>query len=63
MMHGTSFAPLERESIMAIVKTQNPGLSRHKNMLEPLCLAVLESRLHQAKNGSNQAMLFPDAES
>ena len=51
----------ERESILAAVKVQNPGLSRWKNMLEPLCLAALEARIHQAKNGANQALLFPDA--
>jgi hypothetical protein len=31
-------------------------------MLEPLCLAALEARIHQSKHGANQAMLFPDAE-
>jgi hypothetical protein len=31
-------------------------------MLEPLCLAALETRLHQAKDGSTQPMLFPDVE-
>ena len=51
----------ERESILAAVKVQNPGLSRWKNMLEPLCLAALEARIQQAKAGANQAMLFPDA--
>ena len=50
----------ERDSILTAVKVQNPGLSRWKNMLEPLCLAALEARIHQAKNGTNQAMLFPD---
>jgi hypothetical protein len=35
----------ERESIQAAVKAENPGLSRWKNMLEPLCLAVLATRL------------------
>ncbi len=54
--------PAERESILATVKAHNPGLSRWKNMLEPLCLAALETRLQQAKNGSSQKMLFPDAE-
>jgi replication initiator protein A len=55
--------PAEREAIRAAVKAQNPGLSRWKNMLEPLCLAVLESRFQQARNHSSQAVLFPDAES
>jgi hypothetical protein len=52
----------EREAILATVKAQSPGLSRWKNMLEPLCLAVLETRIHQTKDGSSQPMLFPDAE-
>ena len=55
-------SPAEREAILAAVKAQNPGLSRWKNMLEPLCLAALETRLHQAKHGASQALLFPDAE-
>ena len=52
----------EREAILAAVKAENPGLSRWKNMLEPLCLAALEARIHQPSTGANQAMLFPDAE-
>ncbi len=51
-------AASERESILASVKAQNPGLSRWKNMLEPLCLATLESRLQ----GAGQALLFPDSD-
>ena len=35
----------EREAILAAVKAENPGLSRWKNMLEPLCLAALEARI------------------
>jgi hypothetical protein len=53
----------ERESILASVKAQNPGLSRWKNMLEPLCLATLESRLQTSRHGTSQALLFPDAKS
>ena len=34
----------EREAILAAVKSENPGLGRWKNMLEPLCLSVLETR-------------------
>jgi hypothetical protein len=52
----------DREAILTAVKSQNPGLSRWKNMLEPLCLAALETRIHQAKNGSSQPLLFLDAE-
>ena len=36
----------EREAILAIVKAENPGLSRWKSMLEPLCFAALEARLN-----------------
>jgi hypothetical protein len=54
--------PADREAIFAIVKAENPGLSRWKNMLEPLCLTVLESRLHEIKVGSAQPLLFPGAE-
>jgi Replication initiator protein A len=52
----------ERDAILTTVKAQNPGLSRWKSMLEPLCLAALETRLHQAKESSTQPMLFPDVE-
>ena len=34
----------EREAILAQVKAENPGLSRWKKMLEPLCLVELERR-------------------
>jgi hypothetical protein len=39
----------ERDAILATVKAENPGLSRWKKMLEPLCLDLLEVRL--AANG------------
>ena len=55
--------PTEREAILADVKAENPGLSRWKNMLEPLCLAALEARLRQERVGASQPLLFPDAES
>jgi hypothetical protein len=51
----------ERESILAAVKAENPGLGRWKKMLEPLCLAVLETRLTAAGAGTSQKFLFPDA--
>ena len=35
----------EREAILATVKAENPGLGRWKNMLEPLCLSALETRM------------------
>jgi hypothetical protein len=55
-------ADTERESIVAAVRAQNPGLSRWKNMLEPLCLATLEARLHTPAPSSNQPLLFPDSD-
>ena len=50
----------EREAIVAVVKAENPGIGRFKNMLEPLCLAALEKRL--AEGTVEQKSLFPDAE-
>ncbi|MFO0887989.1 MAG: replication initiator protein A [Isosphaeraceae bacterium] len=50
----------ERESILELVKAQNPGLSRWKNMLEPLCLAALESRLQASSRDRGQPHLFPE---
>ncbi len=50
----------EREEILAVVKAENPGLSRWKRMLEPLCLAALETRLNAGPRPS-QGSLFPDA--
>ena len=52
----------EREAILAAVKSQNPGLGRWKNMLEPLCLSELETRLNEASAHRGQQLLFPDAE-
>jgi hypothetical protein len=53
----------ERESILAAVKADNPGLGRWKKMLEPLCLAVLETRLTVTDTGTSQKFLFADADS
>ena len=53
----------EREAILATVKADNPGLSRWKNMLEPLCLAALENQIRQTRNATSQAMLFSDSNS
>ena len=47
----------EREEILSGVKAANPGLSRWRKMLEPLCLAVLEARM----GGVKQKSLFPEA--
>lgn len=39
----------ERNEILDAVKAENPGLSRWRKMLEPLCLAVIETRLNLVK--------------
>ena len=52
----------EREEILATVKSQNPSLGRWKNMLEPLCLSELETRLNEPGVGPSQQLLFPGAE-
>jgi Replication initiator protein A len=49
----------ERESILAAVKAENPGLSRWERMLEPLCFAALEARLNSPR--AAQKTLFPEA--
>jgi hypothetical protein len=51
-------AHADREAILAQVKAENPGLSRWKKMLEPLCLSELERRLSQEDTAPNQATLF-----
>jgi hypothetical protein len=48
----------EREAILAAVKAENPGLSRWKRMLEPLCFAALEARLNSPR--AAQKSLFPE---
>jgi len=50
----------QRDAILAAVKAENPGLSRWKKMLEPLCLAALEARLRDGKPGASQPSLFPE---
>ncbi len=50
----------ERSTIQDEVRAANPGLSRWKTMLEPLCLTALEERLTSTK--TSQPSLFPDAE-
>jgi hypothetical protein len=39
----------ERETILEVVKAENPGLSRWKKMLEPLCFAALEARINSPR--------------
>jgi hypothetical protein len=49
----------ERDAILAKVKAENPGLSRWKKMLEPLCLSELERRLGGLAGAAHsQATLF-----
>lgn len=53
----------DRDAILASVKAEHPGLSRWRNMLEPLCLAVLETRLRDQGAETAKAVelpLFPD---
>jgi hypothetical protein len=49
---------VEREAILATVKAENPGLSRWRKMLEPLCFAALEARLNSPREA--QQTLFPE---
>ena len=42
-----------RDAILAQVKAENPGLTRWKKMLEPLCLSELERRLDQSPTQGN----------
>jgi Replication initiator protein A len=52
----------EREIIVAAVKAANPGLSRWRKMLEPLCLAEMERRLGPDPKAPAQGRLFdPEA--
>ena len=51
----------DRETIIASVKAQNPGIGRFKAMIEPLYLAALEKRLATGNSGG-QKSLFPDVE-
>jgi hypothetical protein len=53
---------IEREAILVVVKAENPGLGRWKNMLEPLCLSELESRIKDTGAESGQRLLFPEVE-
>jgi hypothetical protein len=52
----------ERDAILASVKVENPGLGRWKNMLEPLCLSELETRLTETSSEIGQRLLFPEVE-
>ncbi len=46
----------ERDAILAAVKAENPGLSRWKKMLEPLCLAALEARIGGPARPAQQSL-------
>jgi len=52
----------DRAAIVATVKVENPGLGRWKNMLEPLCLSELETRMSESSAETGQRLLFPDVE-
>ena len=61
--HWERLTDAQRETIVAGVKAQNPGIGRWKNMLEPLCLAALEKVLETGgviDTGAFQKKLFPD---
>jgi hypothetical protein len=53
---------VEREAILAIVKAENPGLGRWKNILEPLCLSILEARMNEIPVEINQSLFLSDRE-
>jgi Replication initiator protein A len=53
----------ERDAILMVVKNENPGLGRWKNMLEPLCLSALETRMKESGDETSQRLLFPEVES
>ena len=38
------------------VKDENPGLGRWKNMLEPLCLSELETRMQESGTETGQRL-------
>jgi hypothetical protein len=52
----------EREAILAMVNAENPGVGRWKNLLEPLCLSVLETRINRVGIEQVQGSLFSDDE-
>ena len=52
----------ERDAILVAVKDENPGLGRWKNMLEPLCLSELETRMQESSTETGQRLLFPEIE-
>jgi Replication initiator protein A len=52
----------ERDAILVAVKVENPGLGRWKNMLEPLCLSELETRMKENSAETGQRLLFPEVE-
>jgi hypothetical protein len=55
-------ADTDREAILTQVKAANPSLSRWKNLLEPLCLAALETRIQEFKNGTRRQENLASAE-
>jgi hypothetical protein len=52
----------ERDLIRSTVRAENPGLGRWKNLLEPLYLSALETRLASAEATPGQRLLFPETE-
>ena len=62
MQHGNNCLEAERDAILVAVKDENPGLGRWKNMLEPLCLSALETRMKESSAETGQRLLFPEVE-
>jgi hypothetical protein len=52
----------DREAILGRVKAENPGLSRWKKMLEPLCLAALEERLGGVPSAAQGTLFGEEAD-
>ena len=48
----------ERAAILATVQAENPGLGRWKNILEPLCLSIVEARMKESPGGPSQGAAF-----
>ena len=54
---------IERELILAVVRAENPGLDRWKNLLEPLCLSILEARMNETGVAIDQRLFCSAGES
>ena len=57
VQHGNNCPEAERDAILVAVKDENPGLGRWKNMLEPLCLSELETRMKAERRRDRSAVV------